>query len=124
MNGIRFDVLLVSCSFDKNEHGAFNFVQFFNNDKDEQYYPCNNYNKTMYYSIKKEKKRGKTCYVVYNMRSKSIHTKCHTLKEAKKLLCLLKAANRNPSFIEKIRKTERRQQRRFTRQTRKNAFMR
>lgn len=50
----------------------------------------------MPYKIRKVNK--KSCYKVYNTKTKKIYAKCSTLKNAKSQLRLLRAYKNNPGF--------------------------
>ena len=57
----------------------------------------------MPYTVRKV--RNKPCYRVSNKKTKKIYSKCATKENAKKQVKLLRAVEKNPKFVEKLRNT-------------------
>ena len=53
------------------------------------------------------KVRNKSCYRVYNRRTKRVFAKCTTRKRANKQMRLLRALEANPKFREKLKLNKR-----------------
>ena len=59
----------------------------------------------MPYSIRKV--RNKSCYKVYNSKTKRVYAKCSKLVDARKQLRLLRAVQNNPKFRNKLKNSTR-----------------
>tara|TARA_Y100000992_G_scaffold178423_1_gene120387 strand:- start:210 stop:398 length:189 start_codon:yes stop_codon:yes gene_type:complete len=57
----------------------------------------------MPYGMRKVRKRS--CYKVYNKKTKKVFSKCATRSNAKKQMRLLRAIDNNPKFKMRVRKT-------------------